>query len=367
MPNARLSAALLTSFQRPAATQWLQCCTRAFWLLLSTFLLTAIADRHALSADSGVTFQGTTIKINVGFGPGGGYDAYARVLARYLGKHLPGNPAVIARNMPGGGSLRVANYIYSVAPKDGSELGAIAASAAMDALFGNDQASFEAAKFGWVGSMDQDVSFCGVWNRPENPKTFQEMLTRETPFGTAGAGATSHLHPLILKNLFGAKIQLISGFSGTKETNLAMQRGEVAASCSLFISTIMTTLLDDVNSGRLRLFIQMGPHRSDKFGPVPSVYDFAKTNEDRSALELHFNQTLLARPIIAPSGMAPERLAALRAGFDAAMKDPELVEAAERQGLVINPASGGVVEKMLVEFANYPPNIIARAREVIGR
>src|SRR5262249_41676278 len=160
-------------------------------------------------------------------------------------------------------------------------------------------------------------------------------------------------------------IQLIPGFSGTKETNLAMQRGEVAASCSLFISTIMTTLLDDVNAGRLKLFLQMGPHRSDKFGPVPSVYDFAKTDMDRSVLALHFNQTLLARPIIAPTGMAPDRLAALRAGFDAAMKDPELVEAAEKQSLVINPANGDTVEKMLVEFANYPQNIIARARQVI--
>lgn len=367
MPNARPSAALMSNLRRPSVTARLQRYTGSFWLLLFTILLTTNADRHALSADGAVTFHGMTIKINVGFGPGGGYDAYARVLARYLGKHLPGNPVIVARNMPGAGSLRVANYIYSAAPKDGSDLGAIAASAAMDALFGNDQANFEAAKFGWVGSMDQDVSFCGVWNRPENPKTFQEMLTRETTFGTAGAGATSHLHPLILKNLFGAKIHLISGFSGTKETNLAMQRGEVAASCSLFISTIMTTLLDDVNSGRLKLVIQMGPQRSDKFGPVPSVYDFAKTDDDRSVLALHFNQTLLARPIIAPAGMAPERLAALRAGFDAAMKDPELVEAAERQNLVINPANGGTVEKMLVEFANYPPNIITRARQVIGR
>jgi tripartite-type tricarboxylate transporter receptor subunit TctC len=366
VPDAR-PRALLTGFQRPGGIKSLLRGTSAFWLLLFTFLLTTITDRHALSTETSVTFKGTTIKINVGFGPGGGYDAYARVLARHLGKHLPGNPTVVVRNMPGGGSLRVANYIYSVAPKDGTELGAIAASSAMDALMGNDLANFEAAKFGWVGSMDQDVSFCGVWDRPENPKTFQDMMTQETTFGTAGAGATSYLHPLILKNLLGAKIQIIRGFSGTKETNLAMQRGEVAASCSLFVSTIMTTLMDDVTSGRLKLFIQMGPQRSDRFGPVPSVYDFAKTDKDRSVLALHFNQTLLARPIIAPPGMDPEILAALRAGFEAAVKDPELLETAERQSLPINPVSGGAVEKLLVEFANYPPDIIARAREVIGR
>jgi len=367
MLSARPTAGSMTRFSQLATMKRRARCIRASWLALVTFLLTTIVGRPALPNEQSVTFKGMTIKIDVGFGPGGGYDAYARVLARHLGKYLPGNPAVIVRNMPGAGSLRVANQIYSVAPKDGSELGAIAASAAMDALMGNDTAAFEAAKFGWVGSMDQDVSFCGVWNRPENPKTFQEMLTRETPFGTAGVGATSHTHPLILKNLLGAKIKLISGFAGTKETNLAMQRGEVAASCSLFASTIKTTLLDDVKSGRLKLFIQMGPHRSDQFGPVPSVYDFAKTEEDHKVLAVHFDQILLARPIIAPSGMAPERLAALRAGFDAAMKDPELIENAERQGLVINPVTGGDVEKLLIQFANYPPNIIARARAAIDR
>ena len=341
--------------------------TRGAWFLLITVLLATIAGRPAWSDDQPVTFKGMTINIDVGFGPGGGYDLYARVLARHLGKYLPGNPTVIVRNMPGGGSLRVANYIYSAAPKDGSELGAIAASAAMDALLGNDQAKFEASKFGWVGSMDQDVSFCGVWDRPENPKAFQEIQTRETTFGATGAGATSYTHPLILKNLLGAKVKLISGFAGTKETNLAMQRGEVAASCSLFGSTITTTLMDDVNSGRLKLFIQMGPKRSDQFGQVPSVYDFAKTEEDRKVLAVHFDQILLARPIIAPAGMAPERLKVLRAGFDAAMKDPELVEDAKRQHLVINPVNGADVEKLLVQFANYPPNIIARARAAIGQ
>lgn len=366
MLSARSTAGSMTGFPWLASMNRGLRGTRAAFLIV-TFLLATITGRPAWSDDKSVNFKGTTINIDVGFGPGGGYDLYARVLARHLGKYLPGNPTVIVRSMPGGGSLRVANYIYSVAPKDGSELGVIAASAAMDSLMGNDQAAFEIAKFGWVGSMDQDVSFCGVWDRPENPKTFQEMLTRETTFGATGAGATSYTHPLILKNMLGAKVKLISGFAGTKETNLAMQRGEVAASCSLFGSTITTTLMDDVNSGRLKLFIQMGPQPSNQFGAVPSVYDFAKTEEDRKVLAVHFDQILLARPIIAPSGMAPERLKVLRAAFDAAMKDPDVVGDAKRQNLVINPVNGGDVEKMLVRFANYPPNIIARARAAIGR
>ena len=303
-----------------------------------------------------------TINIDVGFGPGGGYDALCSRVGPTSGQ-IPPRQSDCHRPQHAGRRFATGCQLHLFRGAEGRQRARRNRRISRDGRpLGNDQAKFEASKFGWVGSMDQDVSFCGVWDRPENPKTFQEMLTRETTFGATGAGATSHTHPLILKNLLGAKIKLISGFSGTKETNLAMQRGEVAASCSLFVSTIMTTLMDDVNSGRLKLFIQMGPQRSDQFGQVPSVYDFAKTDEDRKVLALHFDQILLARPIIAPAGMAPERLKVLRAGFDAAMKDPELVEDAKRQHLVINPVNGADVEKLLVQFANYPPNIIARPR-----
>lgn len=314
-----------------------------------------------------ITFKGHTVGINIGYAPGGGFDTYGRTLALHFGKHLPGNPTVVARNVPGGGGLKLANYIYNIAPKDGTELGLFLSSVAMEPLMGNDQAKFDASKFAWLGSMDQDVSFCGAWQNPGAPTNFKEMLTKETVFGAAGVGAVTYQHPLILKNLLGAKLKVIPAFAGSKEINLAMQRGEVSAVCALFISSIKTSYITDIQAGRLKLFIQMGPKRSNEFGDVPSVYDFAKTEDDKKVLAIHFDQILLARPIVGPPGMSPERLAVMRKAFMDTMADPAFLADATRFNINIDPATGEKAEEMLKSFANYPPEIIARAREVIGR
>ena len=314
-----------------------------------------------------VTFKGHTIAINIGYGPGGGYDTYGRAFALHYGHHLPGNPTVVARNVPGGGGIKVANYIYNAAPKDGTELGLFSSSVAMEPIMGNKDAKFDASKFGWLGSMDQDVSFCGVWQRPGAPTSFKDMLTHETTFGATGVGAITYQHPLVLKNLLGAKIKVISGFRGSREINLAMQRGEVAASCALFISSIKSQYMDQVKNGTLKLVIQMGPKRSNLFGDVPSVYDFAKTDDQKKILALNFDQILLARPVASPPGMEPDRLNVMRKAFLDTMKDPAFLADAKKYKIDIDPAKGDQAEKMLKDFANYPPAVIAKAREVIGR
>src|SRR5881392_2416499 len=157
-------------------------------------------------------FKGPSITIEIGYGPGGGYDTYARTLARHYGRFIPGKPAVVPKNMPWAGSLRAANYIYNLAPKDGTELGAWAASTVMEPLMGNDQAKFDAAKFSWIGSMNQDISFCGLWGRPGTAAgSFGDMFHVETIFGSAGQASISYQHPLILNNLLGAKVKVITG------------------------------------------------------------------------------------------------------------------------------------------------------------
>jgi tripartite-type tricarboxylate transporter receptor subunit TctC len=323
-----------------------------------------------VSAQPGATFAGETVAIEIGYGVGGGYDTYARVLAKHYGRLIPGNPNVVPRNMPGAGSLRAANFIYNLAPKDGTELGAFSASAAMEPLMGNDQAKFDAAKFGWVGSMNQDISFCGVWQRPGNATSFADMLKPagpETIFGSAGPAAISHQHPLVLKNLLHANVRVISGYEGNKEVNLAMQRGEVFGACGLFVSSIKAQWLKDVQEGRLKLVIQMGPKTTDEFGKVPSVFDYVTTDEDKKVLELHFKQILLGRPIAAPPGMPKERLAALRKAFTETMKDPAFLADAEKANIDIDPADGDQVGQLLAQFADYPKNVIEKAKAVIGR
>ncbi len=232
---------------------------------------------------------------------------------------------------------------------------------------GNDQAKFDATRFGWIGSMNQDISFCGLWAHPGGPQSFADMYRMETVFGSAGQASISYQHPLILKNVLGAKVSVITGYAGTREVNLAMQRGEVHGACGLFLSSIKSQYLSDVQQGRLKLVIQMGPKTTDLFGPVPSVFDFAKSDEERQILELHFKQILLGRPIAAPPGVPPAVLETLRAAFMQTMQDHEFLEDSKKMNIDIDPAPGAEVEKLLRQFADYPPAIIQKARAAIGR
>src|SRR5262249_62373854 len=208
---------------------------RSYFLSL---LLSAAMPAAVMGQLASEPFKGQTISIEIGYGPGGGEDTPSARLGRPYGRFIPGNPAVVPKNMPGAGSLRAANYIFNLAPKDGTELGAWAASTVMEPLMGNDQAKFDATKFGWIGSMNQDISFCGLWLRPGGPQSFADMFKVETLFGSAGQASISYQHPLILKNVLGAKVNVITGYAGTREVNLAMQRGEVDGSVGLFLSSI---------------------------------------------------------------------------------------------------------------------------------
>ncbi len=269
-------------------------------------LLSLVLPAPAQAAD----FKGETVTIQIGFGPGGGYDTYARVLARHFGRFIPGNPTVVPKNMPGAGSLRAANHIYNLTARDGIEIGTFSASTAMEPMMGNDQAKFDTSKFGWIGSMNQDIAFCGVWRGQDIPTSFPEMLkkgAKELIFGSAGPAAVTHQHALILRNVLGANIRVISGYQGQKEVNLAMQRGEVHGVCGLFTSAIKVQSLSDVQAGRLKLFLQMGPKVTNEFGEVPDVFEFVKTDEDRKVLELHFKQTILGRPFAASPSLPKDR------------------------------------------------------------
>jgi tripartite-type tricarboxylate transporter receptor subunit TctC len=315
-------------------------------------------------------FKGETISIQIGYGPGGGYDTYGRALARHYGRFIPGNPNVVAKNMPGAGSLRAANHVYNLPARDPVDIALISASTAVEPLMGNDQAKFDASKFGWIGSMNQDISFCGVWQTQGMPQTFPDMLkpdARELIFGSAGPAAISHQHPLILKNVLGARIRVISGYEGQKQVNLAMQRGEVHGACGLFVSSIKAQWMPNVKAGQLKLFLQMGPKVSNEFGPVHNVFDFVKSDEDRKVLEFHFKQTILGRPFAAPASLSKDRLEMLRKAFLATMKDPDFLTDAKKFNLDLDYATADEVQKLLVEFANYPKPVLDKAKAAIGR
>jgi tripartite-type tricarboxylate transporter receptor subunit TctC len=313
-------------------------------------------------------YKGKTVTILIGFPPGGGYDANGRALARYIGKFIPGNPNVVASNMPGAGSLTAANHTFNTAAQDGSVFTIFASSAALDPLLGNKAARFDASKFGWIGSMAQEVAYCGIWQGPGAASSWKDVMEKETIFGGGAAAAITFQHPMILKNVLGAsKMKVVSGYPGTRDVNLAMNRGEVNGSCGLFGSSIMTQWRKEVESGQIKLVIQMGAQKSKQFGDIPSVFDFAKTDEDRQILEIHFHQQLLSRPYAFPPNVPADRLKAMRAAFMATMKDKDFLADAQKIGLDIDPVSGDEIEAALKRFASFPPSVLQKAAEAMGR
>ncbi len=326
------------------------------------------ASTHYGQADTVSDFYShKTVTLIAGFPPGGGYDAYVRLLARHYGRSIPGHPTTVPSNMPGAGSLTAANRLYNDQPKDGTVLGMFASSAAMEPLLGNKAALFDPAQFSWIGSMSQDIAYCGVWQTPGAATSFADMLTKETIFGGGAPAAITYQHPMILKNVLGAKIRVIAGYAGTRDIDLAMHRGEVNGECGLYASSIKAQYRDDVQSGRLKLVIQMGSRTSSEFGDIPSVFDFAKGDEDRAVLELHFKQLVLGRPLAGPPDIPPERLAALQTAFMATMKDQDFLAEAAKLGLDINPATAEEVRQLLKRFATFSPAVFEKARQAIGR
>jgi tripartite-type tricarboxylate transporter receptor subunit TctC len=326
------------------------------------------AATPAVAQSAADYYKGKTIGINIGYGPGGGYDTYGRVFARHFGNHVPGKPNVVPKNMPGAGALKAANYIYNSAPKDGTELGLVASSTLMEPMFGNDQAQFDAAKFTWLGSMSRDISHCGI-RKGAGVASFDDWLKqgKELTFGSTGPAAITHQHPLVLKNVLGANARAVAGYQGTKEVSMAVERGEMDGLCGLFVSSIQASYMQMVKSGELILLIQMGQSKTDVFGKVPSVYDYAKTDQDRQVLEIHFDQLALARPIMAPPGMAKDRVAVLRKAFEDTMKDAALLADARKVNIEIALMTGEEVEKLLIKLADYPKSAIAAAQKAIDR
>lgn len=330
-------------------------------------LATLAAAAPAAAQPAAEFYRGKTVTIIVGFPAGGGYDANSRVLARHMGRFIPGNPTVVASNMPGAGSLVAANHMFNAAPKDGTAIGIIASSVAVEPFLRNAQARFDPLKFGWLGSMSQEASYCGVWNRPGNAANWQEVMTRETVFGGGAPSAITSQHPQILRNVLGANIKVITGYQGSRDINLAMQRGEVHGTCGMFSSSIKTSWNREVSSGELRLVMQVGPKKSLEFGDVPHVFDYGKSEEDRGVLDFHFGQLLMSRPYAAPPGIADDRLAVLRTAFEATMKDPEFLAEAGKAGLDIDPVPAADIMALLTKFSKFPEKIIERSKQAIER
>lgn len=334
-------------------------CAAARSVLAGLVALMGVIGEAAAQAHS-VEYEGATITMIIGYGPGSAYDTYARFLIRHLGRHIPGNPPILPKNMPGAGSMVAANHLFSVAPKDGTAIGGLATSAALGPLFGLAAARFNPAEFNWIGNLDQSIGTCAVWHT-SGIRSFDELFRRETLFGGSGAGAVNSQHATALKNLLGLKIRLVQGFRGSADVKLAMQRGEVQANCGMSLGTLKAQHFDDFQSGNLKPIVQLAFEKHPELSGVSHIYDYAKSLDMRQTFDLIFGAQVIGRPFVAPPGIPKARLAILRRAFAATVKDPQFQQDAAKLNLPVATMSGDEVQQLFSKFMSYPADVVKKA------
>jgi len=327
-------------------------------------LLAGGAFAPAASAAEDGYYKGQTVKVNIGFPPGGGYDAYGRLLARHLGKYLPGNPNVLAVNYPGAGSLRLANYIYNRAPKDGYEVGIFASSSAFAPLFGVKQAKFKTEKFTWIGNIDESIGTCTAWHT-SGVKSFEDLKKGEVIFGSSGPTSVNSQHPRGFNYLLGTKIKIIHGYPGSTSVLLAMKRGEVQGGCGYALSSLKAARRQEWKSGKLRILVQTGREKAPELAGVPHLYDMARDDEEKRVMDLIYGLHMFGRPVAAPPGLPKAQTEMLRTAFMATMKDADFLKQADRLHLPVKPWNGERLQKEITAWVNYPASVVHRARQAM--
>jgi hypothetical protein len=323
-----------------------------------------LSGLFAASATAQSFYEGRTVNLLIGYGPGAGYDAYGRLVARHMGRHIPGNPSILPQNMPGAGSMKAAGYIYSVAPKDGSVFGIFATAAALEPLYSGNKTLFDPVKFTWIGNLDETIGTCAVWHTSGIEK-FEDMRSKEVIFGGSGPAAINSQHAAALKNLLGMKIKLIQGYNGALDTRLVMPRGELQGGCGFALSSLLAQHTDDYQSKRLVPIVQLAIDKHPELEGVAHVYDYAKTPEMRQVFDLVFGSHVLGRPFAAPPDIPADRKKILRDAFMATASDPQFLAEAKKARLPIKASDGETVEKLFHRFLSSPPEVVAIASKAI--
>lgn len=342
---------------------------KAILRLACSAVLLCIAAWPALSQESPEQFfRGKRVRILIGSSVGGGYDTYARLIARYLGQYIPGNPTIVPENMPGAGGNVAAQYIYAVAPKDGLHIGAVYANSLTEPLLGDkSRMRHDPSKFNYIGNANREVFICVV--RSDSPVTgFSDMFARELIIGSTSVGGPSRDYPTMANNLLGTKFRLVSGYPGAREILLAMERGEVQGACGLSWAVFAAHYSHWLSRGSVRILVQEdaeGDLELNKLG-VPLVVTFAKTAQDREVLRLVYSQGYFGRPYVVAPSVDQERVDALRNAFMETVRSDQLLADAKRMNLMFMPNSGGDLQRIIAEMYAAPAEVIDRAKQALA-
>ena len=328
---------------------------------VSALLLLVLAPAVIALAATDDFYKGRSVNLYIGYSPGGAYDLYARVIARHMGAHIPGSPTLVPQNMEGAGSLRLANYLYRVAPQDGTAIATFGRGIAFDPLLLGQGDAFDAQKLNWLGSANNEVSVC-VAMKSSGITSFQDLFTKELKVGGTGASSDTDQFPRVLNAVLGTHFKVVQGYPGGNDVVLAMERGEVQGRCGWSWSSVLSTHRSWITDGRMIVLVQLSLTKHPDLPNVPLVMDFAKTGEQRQILKMMFARNVMGRPYVAPPNLPADRVATLRQAFMDTMKDKDFLAEADKMRLEINPVSGAEVEKLVKEVYATPPDIVAKAR-----
>jgi tripartite-type tricarboxylate transporter receptor subunit TctC len=326
--------------------------------------LAVLASAFAVSTAAAQTpeqfYKGKQIELAIGYPPAGSNDVYARLLARHLGKHIPGNPTVVPQNRPGAGSFLTLGYVYNVAPKDGTVIGIGAPTAPLDEKVGAQGVRFKSAEFNWIGRIDSLINMVFLWHTSP-VKTFADALKTESKLSGTGVGSTVSVYPTVTNNVLGTKFKLIMGYKGSNEAQLAVERGEVEGHSTSW-TAVKVAHPDWRPDKKINIIVQYALKRHPEMSDVPTVIELAKTDEQRRVLRAVMNATEIGTAFFTTPGAPADRVEALRRAFDATVKDPEFLAEAQRTKLTIGPLPGEELQKLVSEVTSLSPDMIEKVK-----
>jgi tripartite-type tricarboxylate transporter receptor subunit TctC len=334
--------------------------TTVFAILIAVF---AVFQSRPSTAESAADyFKGRTVTIIVGSSTGGGYDLNARVVAEHFRKNIANNPSVVVKNLPGAGGLKAAGYMFNVAPKDGSELAILQRNLTIEPLFSKQP--YDGTRFSWIGSVSKEVSLC-ISSNKSKIKAFADL--RRQPFIAAGqsAGSDSQVFTALLKNLFGVNVKLVSGYPGTSDMMLAIERGEADGMCGISYSTLKSRFAQSIADGSINLLVQASIDREPDLPNVPTMAELATNEQDRAVIKLLVGTQLMGRPFLTAPGIPADRLVLLRQAFDRTMADPEFISDAQKRELDVSPLNGAGIDALLRELYASPRDVTEKAAKAM--
>jgi tripartite-type tricarboxylate transporter receptor subunit TctC len=315
--------------------------------------------------DVAAFYSGKQIRLIVGSGAGGGYDLFARAVARHMGEHIPGRPTFIVQNQGAASGLLMANQLYALGPKDGTVIAAPLNGLPTAPLLEPGAANFDAARFNWIGSTNRETYVAFAWHRAP-VQSLAELMHRELIVGGTAAGTTLVDFPLVTNSILGTRFKVVRGYDSTPQINTAIERGELEGNGGIGWQSVKTQTPQWIADRKITVIAQYGLRRDPELGDVPTMTEVAKSEADRKALTVMFARTQYGRPYFAPPDVPAPRIEALRRAFDATMRDPGFVADATQLQLELSPMTGEEVQALVGEIAATPADIAARIRSALG-